>query len=82
MMTYILATCRSNSQLVHPYYTTPLASMRTMSVRLEMQAQYTHAERTGDLAPGRLARHKIGKPLVKAYFGHFSTAAPEEDQDD
>lgn len=56
--------------------------MRTTSVSHEISIQFTYAEKTGDLAPWRLARHKIGKPFVKAYFRVFPIAAPEEDQDD
>lgn len=56
--------------------------MRTTSVSHEMRIQSTYTENTGDLAPWRLVRHKIGKPFVKAYFRHFPIAAPEEDQDD
>ena len=40
------------------------------------------AKRAGDLAPWRLARHKIGKPFMEAYFRHFPVSAPEEDQED
>jgi protein-ribulosamine 3-kinase len=56
--------------------------MRTTSVSHEISIQFTYAERTADLAPWRLARHKIGKSYVKAYFRVFPIAAPEEDQDD
>lgn len=61
---------------------TPPASMRITSVSHEMLIQSTYTENTGDLILWRLARYKIGKPFMKAYFRYFLIAAPEEDQDD
>lgn len=64
------------------FYMTLLVSTLTMSVSQSHLRCFGTAERIGDLAPWRLARHKIGKPFMEAYFGYFPIAAPEEDQED